>query len=96
MNTNPTYTANGIVAAISAAVACLIAFGYLNWTEEQQRLFLAAVVAVLGVVGPLASAWWIARKTTALSNPRDEDGAPLTRSDNSPTIAQVRAAKIRR
>lgn len=95
MQSEPVWSANGIVAAVSAVIAALIAFGVIDWSDDQRAAFMAAVVAVLGVVGPSIAAWWIRRQTTPLADPKDADGAPLSRSDNSPTIAQVRAAKIR-
>lgn len=96
MNSEPAITANGIVAAISAVVAALIAFGVIEWTPEQRDAFMAATIAILGVVLPTLATWWIRRNTTSLADPRDADGQPLTRADNSPALRSVRAVKAKK
>ena len=90
MQNEPVITANGIVAFVSAVIVLAISFG-APITEAQK----AAIIGVVVIVAPLAAAWYIRRHTTSLADPRDADGAPLSRPDNSPTIAQVRAAKVR-
>ena len=84
----PVRTATLVTAAM-AVVAMLIAFNVLDWNDAQVTTFEASLVAVLpllvGVVqvvmGEIARA-----KVTPLSNPRDADLEPLTRSDNSPAL----------
>ena len=91
LQTEPTLSSNGIVAAISAVVAALIAFGVISLTPEQQSAAMAAIVAVLGVVGPLIAAWWARTKVTPLVAPVDEDGVMLVRADGGePTLSAMR------
>ena len=90
-NEEPVLTANGIVAAISACVALLIAFGVVSMTGEQQEVLMAAIVAVLGVLGPIVGGIWARQKVTPLVSPKDEDGVPLVRKDGNMPIAQVRS-----
>jgi len=90
MRNEPVVTANGIVALVTALLVLSVSFG-LSLTDEQR----AAIIGVVVIVAPLASAWWIRRQVTPLSAPRDEDGAPLTRMDNSPTIKARRLAQVK-
>lgn len=93
MGTEPALSSTGIVAAISAIVAALVGFGLINWTGEQQGLFMAAIIGVLGVVAPLAAGWYTRTQSTPLSMPRDEDGTPLIRADGNLPQAQARSLK---
>ena len=84
----PVRTATLVTAAM-AVVAMLIAFNVLDWNDVQVTTFEASLVAVLPllvgavqvVMGEIARA-----KVTPLTNPRDVDLEPLTRSDNSPAL----------
>lgn len=100
MQSDPVLNANGIVAAISAVVAALIAFGVIDWTDDQRAAFMAAVVAVLGVAGPLAAAWWARRQVTPLADPKvttpEGKTVALVRADNQqPTPQAMRSARIK-
>lgn len=93
MQTEPALTSTGIVAAISAIVAALVGFGVISWSGEQQGLFLAAIVALVGVVGPLAAGWFTRQNSTPLAAPKDEDGVALVRADGDLPHAQARSLK---
>ena len=90
MNGEPVRTAT-LVTAVMAVVMMLISFGVLNWSETQVSTFEVMLVAVLPllvggvqvVVGEVARA-----RVTPLSDPRDDDGARLSRADNSMTLRQ--------
>jgi hypothetical protein len=87
MTTWPVWTANTVVAFVTALIALFVAFG-LDLSEEQK----GAIIAVVGFVAPFVAAWWSDKRTTSLSQPTDEDGTPLVRADtHQPTRAQVRS-----
>jgi len=80
----PVAIAGSIVGLIMALIMWLITMGYLNWTPEQitatEQLIAIAIPLILSAVGV-----WLGRmQVTPLNSPRDTDGEPLTRSDNSP------------
>lgn len=59
----------------------LMSLGVIELSEDQ----FAAVMAFVGAVAILGAAV-VRTYVTPLSNPRDVDKAPLTRSDNSPAM----------
>ena len=84
-----------LVVLGNALVAWLSAMGIVQWDDAQKAATNGLIVALVNVAAIVGPAWWAKGKTAALADPRDEDGAPLSRSDNSPTIAQVRSARIK-
>ncbi len=83
IGTEPALSANVIAGAIGAILVALVALKVIVLTPEQQAALMAAVVAVL----PIVAALWSRTQTTPLIDPVDEDGEPLTRTDNTPSIA---------
>lgn len=79
MTREPVIIANSIAALVSALIVAAVALGYLDWDETQQAAVMAVVVAAVNVVAGL----WARGQVTPLTQPRDADGAPLTRQDNS-------------
>lgn len=82
----PVAIAGSLVGLIMAAVMWALAMGYLDWTPEQvtateQLIAVAVPLIVTGIAVIAARA-----KVTPLSSPQDDDGEPLTRSDNSPAL----------
>lgn len=72
MTREPVLTAASIVAAATAVLAVLAAFG-LPLTAEQQ----AAVLGLIGVAAPYVVALLARRKVTPLADPRDASGKAL-------------------
>jgi len=90
---NPVITqavsAAAFIAVVKATLAMLIAFHVFVFSEEQKNSVDAWVDNVVPVLAIIGGAWWASRKVTSLAAPRDVDGAPLTRPDNSPAIAEL-------
>lgn len=86
MNSKPILTVAAIVAVINTFILMAVSLGWLDLDGDQIGYINAFVVALMSVVFPLAGAWYANRKVTPLANPKDVDGEPLTRSDNSPAI----------
>jgi hypothetical protein len=87
-----------IIGGISIASVILFVKATLNlaqsmrWLtlESQQWLDLANYAeTVIPIIAVGFITWWTSRNTTNLSSPRDVDGAPLTRPDNSPAIKKM-------
>ena len=53
------------------------AFG-LPLSDEQQK----ALIALAGVLAPVAAAVWARGQVTPVADPRDDDGQPLTPADD--------------
>jgi len=86
MKQEPVAIAGSVVGLIMALIMWLITMGYLNWTPDQitatEQLVAIAIPLILSAVGI-----WLARmRVTPLVSPQDDDGEPLTRSDNSPAM----------
>lgn len=96
MKTEPVITAAAIIGLVQAAVVLAVSMGWLDLSTEQQNNVYAFAAALLALIFPLLGAWYARGKTTPLANPTDEDGAPLSRADNSPTLAQVRGARVKK
>lgn len=77
LQTEPVMVASSAVAAISAVVTALIAFGVISWSEEQTQAFMGATVAILGIVGPLVAGWYGRLNSTPNANPKTKEGEPL-------------------
>lgn len=88
MTTQPVILSGAIYALLNAVLALVVGMGWYPLTAEQMVLWNTLFAAVIAV-----GTYFVQKRTTSLANPRDEDGAPLSRADNSPTIAQVRGAK---
>lgn len=83
MTREPVLTYGLIVGAIQAGIAMLIALEVLSLTETQ----FAAVMAFVSAVAVLGAAV-VRQYVTPLSDPRDAEGTPLTRPDNSPGVTR--------
>lgn len=81
MSDEPVLSANTLVALVSAVLVLAISFG-MPMTEEQR----AAILGVVVIVAPIAAALWARSQVTPLADPRDIDGAELTRPDNTPAL----------
>lgn len=82
MRQEPVFSYGLIVTVISAGLAMAMALEWIVLTETQ----FSAVMAFVGAVAILGAAIVRTFFTTTLYNPRDIDGAPLTREDGSPAL----------
>lgn len=82
----PVVTAAVIQAFVVALLTALIAFN-VPLTDPQKL----AIVGVVEVVAPFVAAWYQRQHVTPMIDPRDDDGQPLTRADNSPSLRRQRA-----
>ena len=73
MEREPLLTKASWVALVTAVIAVAVAFG-LPLTDEQQK----ALIALAGVLAPLAAAVWARGQVTPVADPRDDDGNRLT------------------
>lgn len=93
---NPVITqaisAGTIVVLVKAILAVLLAFHVFTFDETQNNTVNYLVDVGVPVLAILGGAWWASRKVTSLAAPRDSDGVPLTRPDNSPAIAELESA----
>lgn len=79
------------MALVSAIIALLVSFG-VPVTDQQT----AAIMSVVAVISPFAVPLLARGKWTALSDPKDTDGQPLTRAGSElPTLSQQRSMEIK-
>lgn len=79
--TEPVLSYGLIVAVISAGIAMAMSLGWIELTEQQftdVMLFVSAFMVLGAAI--------VRQYVTPLVNPKDSDGEPLTRSDNSPAL----------
>ena len=86
IKTEPVITAAVIVGLLMAIVNWLIVMDFLAWTPDQitatEKLLAIAAPLALGIIGSI----WARAQVTPLVKPKDTDGEPLTRADNSPAL----------
>jgi len=92
LDSQPIWTANGIVALVSALIVLGVALGLPISTELK-----AAILGVVVIVAPAIAAWWASKRTTPLVAPKDEDGRRLVREGTQdPSLPQARAEAKKR
>ena len=69
----------------NAIVVWFVVMEIVPLTSVQQAATLTMIMSVINVAG----AWWQSRETTALANPRDTDGVPLSRPGDVPANKQM-------
>ena len=84
MRREPVLTASVLSGLILSLLAFLAQRGYISWTADDasalaEFLSYAAPLVIVVVAGIVAR-----YNVTPLADPKDVDGEPLTRSDNSP------------
>jgi len=77
MSKEPVLTAGVVVGAILSVVTALIAFGVVDWSEQQVSALEAALVSIVPIVLSVAGAYLARGKVTPVSDPHDNDGRPL-------------------
>jgi len=75
MSREPLLTKASWVTLVTAVIAVAVAFG-LPLSDEQQK----ALIALAGVLAPVAAAVWARGQVTPVADPRDEDGNPLRKA----------------
>lgn len=88
-----------VVQALSISGAIIVFKSLLNlakvsgWIDMSNPEVEAAWIGFIETALPIVLVWlgtlWAARRTTTLKNPKDVDGTPLTRPNNTPTIPQM-------
>lgn len=78
-----------LVTVVKALLAVLLAFHVFTFDETQNTTVSYLVDVGVPILAIIGGAWWASRKVTSLAAPRDIDGAPLTRPDNTPAIAEL-------
>lgn len=96
MNNKPVLQAGAIAATVIALFkAFIILARVMNWfnlTDEQFSAWVSFLEILIPALVTGVMTWWLTRKTTALSRPRDEDGVPLVRVDTKgPTKSEERS-----
>lgn len=90
---NPVITqalsAGTFVVLAKAILAVLLAFHVFTFDETQNTTVNYLVDVGIPIIAIIGGAWWASRKVTPLAAPRDIDGAPLSRKDNKPAIAEL-------
>ena len=83
---NPVAIAGSIVGLLMSMIAWLNVMGYLSWTPDQVSATeqMATIAMPLLMMAATTVITWY--KVTPMSDPRDDDGAPLTRPDGSPAM----------
>lgn len=92
-NDNPVLTqaagVTGFIVVVKTLITYFRAMGWIDLDEERYQLTVSTLETIL----PIAAIWvgvlWARRKVTPLAAPRDIDGTPLSRPDNTPAIPQM-------
>lgn len=87
---------NGIsVSAVLIVVKAFVALGKSLdwWTGEAADAWATFLDITLPILAVWIAALWMRQKVTPTAKPRDEDGTPLTRPDNTPAISEIRVAQ---
>ena len=71
-------------------VLMVVSLGYVGWDNEQIGTVCAFGAAFIIVAFQFGSALVTETYVTPLVDPKDEDGSPLTRVDNEPSLAYQR------
>ena len=87
--------ASGIVLLVITFIAMMVKLEVWMLTPEQIaaiRDFTVALVALgaLAISSPFVASLIARSKVTPLADPKDSEGEPLTRSDNSPAVTKAR------
>jgi hypothetical protein len=72
----PVLSAGAIAGAIGTLIALAVNLGWLNLTPEQVSSLNQALVPLVVLAMPIATAYLARRKVTPVSNPRMADGTP--------------------
>jgi apolipoprotein N-acyltransferase len=94
MKTEPVLTAAAVAGILMAFFVMAVNLGWLRLDETQMQSIQAFVLPTLGLVLPLAAAWYARGKVTPTASHKTQDGTPavlVPESDATPT--QIAAAQ---
>jgi hypothetical protein len=74
MKSEPVLTAGAIAGVIMAGLGMAVALGWLRLDEGQMQAIQAFVLPALGLVLPIAAAWYARSKVTPVAAPKTQDG----------------------
>lgn len=94
-DSNPVLVNGLSVSAVLILVKAFITLGESSgwWTSDQAKNWATFLDVALPILAVWGAAWILRNKVTPSAKPRDEDGTPLTRPDNTPAISEIRAAQ---
>lgn len=97
MNSNPVLAASasvtGVIVFVKALISLARAMNWFSMTEDQWNAWSVFFETVIPIAAVWIGAWWVSRQTTSLANPRDVDGAALSRSDDQLPIKKLEAVQ---
>jgi len=94
MQREPVLTASAVAGVLLAFLSMSVALGWLRLDETQMQSIQAFVLPTLGLVLPLAAAWWARSQVTPTAAPRTENGQPAVLVPESQvTPTQMAAAE---
>lgn len=74
---------DAVKTLVLAVLVLALAFGWVNWTDEQYAAVLGVITAAFVLISTIANV--LARdRVTPVAAPRDPDGTPLVRSIPTP------------
>lgn len=76
MTREPVLTAGAIAGVIMAALGMAVSLGWLQLSPEQMKAVDAFVLPALGLIVPIAAAWYARGKVTPTAAPKTADGEP--------------------
>ena len=76
MKSEPVLTAASIAGVIMAGLAMAVSLGWLSLTDAQMQTVQAFILPALGLLLPLAAAWWARSKVTPTAAPKTQTGEP--------------------
>jgi hypothetical protein len=74
IQTEPVLLAGTITGVIMAGLAMAVSLGWLNLNDGQMKSIETFVVGLLGLLVPIALAWWARQKVTPLAAPKTKQG----------------------
>jgi hypothetical protein len=74
MTREPVLTAAAVAGILTAFLAMAVNLGWLRLDETQMQSIQAFVLPTLGLVLPLAAAWYARGKVTPVAAPKTESG----------------------
>jgi hypothetical protein len=83
--TEPVVGAAGLGAIINAGLMWARLMGWIDWSDEQFNSFMV----FMNLMIPIGLGIWARSQSTSLSQPRDTDGATLSRAGDVPANKEL-------
>ena len=74
MKSEPVLSAGAIVGVIMAGIVMAMKLGWIDISSDQLGGIEAFVVAAVGLLFPLAAAWWARSQVTPVAAPKTKEG----------------------